>query len=547
MPERYLVCVAWPYVNGSLHVGHIAGAYLPADIFARFHRLQGHAVLMVSGSDEHGTPITVRAEQEGVAPGVIADRYHAEFLECWAKLGISFDLYTRTGTANHRAVVHDFFLTLLERGHIYKDTMLSPYCEVDRRFLLDRYVLGTCPHCGYPEARGDQCDQCGKPLDATELIAPRCRFCGTAPVIRETEHFFLNLPAFTEQLLAWVRQQTHWRPTVQRFTIGLLEGGVPPRPITRDLEWGVPVPLPGWDNKRIYVWFEAVIGYLSASVEWAQRQGDPEAWRPWWEDPATRSYYFIGKDNISFHTIIWPAMLLGKGGLNLPYDVPANEYLNLGGQKISTSRGWGIWLPDLLAAYDPDPIRYMIAANMPETRDADWSMDEFFRRNNDELVATYGNLAHRTLTFLQRYYEGRVPEAPGGNAPEPAVAARVAATFEAVTAGLAAARFKEPLREIMALAQFGNRYFDERAPWRQVKEDRAACATTLVNLLYLLDGLKVLFAPYLPHSSARLHALLGYTDALEAHGWQAQPLPAGRPLPKPTPLFVKLEPAAAEV
>src|SRR5579884_2987537 len=266
MPERILVCVAWPYANGSLHVGHIAGAYLPADIFARFHRLQGHEVLMVSGSDEHGTPITVRAEQEGVPPQVITDRYQTEFLECWAKLGISFDLFTRTGTENHRAVVHEVFRTLLDRGHIFKDAMLSPYCEVDRRFLPDRYVQGTCPHCGYAGARGDQCDQCGRPLNATELLDPRCRLCNTPPVIRETEHLFLDLPAFQEQLLAWVREKHYWRPTVQRFTLGLLEAGLQPRPITRDIEWGVPVPLPGFEAKRIYVWFEAVIGYLSATV-----------------------------------------------------------------------------------------------------------------------------------------------------------------------------------------------------------------------------------------------------------------------------------------
>jgi methionyl-tRNA synthetase len=420
--------------------------------------------------------------------------------------------------------------------------MVSPYCEVDRRFLPDRYVLGTCPHCGFDGARGDQCDNCGRPLDPAELIGPRCSFCGTPPVFRETEHFFLNLTAFNEQLLAWVKEKDYWRPTVQRFTLGLLEAGLQPRAITRDIEWGVPVPLPGFDDKRIYVWFEAVLGYLSASVEWAQRQGTPDAWRPWWEDADVRGYYFIGKDNISFHTIIWPAILLGRGGLNLPYDVPANEYMNLEGQKISTSRGWAIWVPELLARYDPDAIRYVIAANLPETRDTDFSMDEFFRRNNDELVATYGNLVHRTLTFIQRYYEGRVPD---GGPPEPAVVERVAAAFEAVASGIEAARFKEPLREIMALAQHGNRYFDERAPWKQVKEDRAACAATLATLLYLIDGLKVLFSPYLPHSSARLHALLGYEDDLVAQGWRAQSPPVGQPLPVPKPLFVKLDPAAS--
>jgi methionyl-tRNA synthetase len=541
MAERFLVCVAWPYVNGSLHVGQIAGAYLPADIFARFHRVRGDDVLMVSGSDEHGTPITVRAEQEGVPPQVVADRYHTEFLETWTRLGISFDLFTRTGTANHREVAQDLFLKLLEHGHLVKQTMLSPYCEVDRRFLPDRYVLGTCPHCGFEGARGDQCDNCTKQLDPTELIDPRCRFCGTAPVIRETEHYFFDLPKFTEQLLAWVREKTFWRPQVRGFTIGSLEAGLPPRAFTRDIDWGVPVPVPGFEDKRIYVWVEALTGYLSATIEWARSQGDAEGWRAWWEDPATRSYYFIGKDNVVFHTIIWPAMLLGRSGLNLPYDVPANEYMNLDGQKISTSRGWAIWVPELLARYDPDPLRYVIAANMPETRDADFSMDEFFRRNNAELVATYGNLVHRTLTFIQRYYDGQVPTVQGYAGPGPAVAERVDAAFSAVSAGLEAARFKDPLREAMALAQFGNRFFDERAPWRQVKENRAACAETLLDLLYVIDGLKVLFAPFLPFSSARLHALLGYEGELASQGWRAQLPPPGQALPPPKPLFVKLD------
>ncbi|HLI28594.1 MAG TPA: methionine--tRNA ligase [Chloroflexota bacterium] len=544
MAERILVCVAWPYANGSLHVGHIAGAYLPADIFARFHRLRGNHVLMVSGSDEHGTPVTVRAEQEGVSPKEIADRYHREFLDTWQRLGISFDLFTRTGTDNHRAVVWDLFRTLLDRGHLFRATMLAPYSPSLQRFLADRYVRGTCPYCGYTDARGDQCESCGRLLDPADLLQMRSSLDGKPVELRETEHFFLNLPAFQEQLYAWVQAQEHWRPQVRNFTLGFLQQGLQPRAITRDIDWGVPLPFPGYEHKRIYVWFEACIGYLSATVEWARHRGDPEGWRPWWQDPATRSYYFIGKDNIPFHTIIWPAMLLGYGGLNLPYDVPANEYMNLEGQKISTSRGWAIWVPELLARFDPDAVRYMIAANLPETRDTDFSMEEFFRRNNDELVATYGNLAHRTLTFIQRYYAGRVPEAPAEPAPDPAIAERVATTFDTVAAGLAAARFKEPLREIMALAQYANRYFDEQAPWRQVREDRAACAATLRNLLYVIDGLKVLFYPYLPHSSARLHALLGYDDAVTAQGWAARVPTPGRPLPPPQPLFAKLDPAA---
>jgi methionyl-tRNA synthetase len=534
--EPVLVCLAWPYANGSLHLGHVAGVYLPGDIFARFQRLRGNDVLMVSGSDCHGTPITVRAEQEGRSPRDVAEQFHQEFLETWRQLGVSFDLYTSTMTENHRRVVHDIFLRLLDRGHLFRDTMLAPYCELERRFLPDRYVVGTCPHCGFGDARGDQCDNCGRPLSATELREPRCRFDGSTPVIRETEHFFLDLRHFNAPLLEWVRRQGHWRPNVLNFTLGLLEQGLLPRPITRDLEWGVTVPVEGFENKRIYVWFEAVIGYLSASMEWAQRQGDPEAWRRWWQGEG-RSYYFIGKDNIPFHTIIWPAMLMGYGGLNLPYDVPANEYLTLEGRSFSTSRNWALWVPEFLKQYDPDPLRYALAVNMPETSDADFSMREFVRRNNDELVATWGNLVHRTLTFLQRYFDGRAPEGSS----EPAVVEHLEDTFQRVADHLEHCRFKDGIREVMALAQEGNRYFDERAPWRQVKEDRAAAATTMATLLHLINGLKVLTYPYLPFSATRLHGLLGYADDLLAHGWRAERVPVGQALPQPTPLFTKLD------
>ncbi|MBI4302680.1 MAG: methionine--tRNA ligase, partial [Chloroflexi bacterium] len=308
MTERIFIGVAWPYANGSLHLGHLAGAYLPADIFARYHRLKGNQVLMVSGSDRHGTPITVRAEEEGKTPAEIADRYHQEFVECWQKLGISFDLYTHTGTSNHAAITHDIFLTLLQKGYIYKDTMASPFCPNHQRFLADRYVEGTCPYCNYPDARGDQCDECGKPLSAVDLITPRCKLCGATPQIKPTEHFFLRLSAFASQLKAWVKEQTHWRPNVLNFTLGLLNEGLKDRPITRDIEWGITVPVPGFDRKRIYVWFDAVIGYLSATMEWAKTMGQEDKWREFWQGP-TKCYYFIGKDNIPFHTLVWPAML----------------------------------------------------------------------------------------------------------------------------------------------------------------------------------------------------------------------------------------------
>ena len=405
MPERIFIGVAWPYANGPLHMGHIAGCYLAADIFARYHRLKGNDVLMVSGSDQHGTPITLRAEQDGVSPQQVVDRYHSDFLRTWDRLGISFDLFTTTGTDNHREVVQDIFSSLLDKGYIYTDTTPLPYCHTCRRFLPDRYVKGTCPHCANPDGRGDQCDQCGKPLNPEDLIDIQCRISGDTPEIRNSEHFFLKLSAFQEQLLSWVREQRHWRPNVLNFTRRYLEDGLKDRAISRDLEWGVPLPVPGFEGKRIYVWFEAVIGYLSASKEWAALRGQPDAWEPFWGGD-TRGYYFIGKDNIPFHTIIWPAMLAGYGGLDLPYDVPANEFLNLEGRQLSTSRNWAVWVPDYLDRYDPDPLRYYISATMPETSDSDFSWRDFVRRNNDELVATFGNLVHRVLTLTHRNFQG---------------------------------------------------------------------------------------------------------------------------------------------
>lgn len=540
MSEHIFIGVAWPYANGPLHLGHLAGALLPPDIFARYHRLKGNQVLMVSGSDQHGTPITLRAEREGKSPREVADFYHEQFVDNINTIGISYDLYTKTTTENHYQVVQDLFLRLLENGYVEKAEMHSPFCPTCNRFLPDRYVEGTCPHCGFTEARGDQCDNCGKTLDPTDLVMPRCKFHGTTPEIRPTEHFFLKLSKLNDRLLEWVKPKTYWRPNVYNFTMNMLQEGLKDRPITRDIEWGVPIPLPGYEGKRIYVWFDAVTGYLSASIEWAKLQGEPDKWKEWWEKPC-KAYYFIGKDNIPFHAIIWPAMLMGRGGLNLPYDVPANEYLNLEGRQFSTSRGWAAWLPDMLAQYDPDPIRYMLTINMPETRDTDFSMAEFVRRNNDELVATYGNLVHRTLTFLQRYLGGRVPEVGTEHRGDEELIRRIEETFDTVGDMLAGCHFKDSLKEVMNLAQYGNRYLEEKAPWKLRKENPDALAATMYECLRLVDSLKVLTYPYLPHSAEKLHGLLGYTDGILAHGWKPSVPPQGLKLPEPTPLFTKLE------
>ncbi|MCK5577180.1 MAG: methionine--tRNA ligase, partial [Dehalococcoidales bacterium] len=370
MSERIFIGVAWPYANSPLHLGQIAGAYLPPDIFARYHRARGNEVLMVSGSDQHGTPITIRAEQEGVTPAEIAGKYHRQFLESWQQLGIYFDLFTTTDNINHTEVAQDMFLTLLKKGYIYKKTVSQPFCDSCQRYLPDRYIEGVCPYCGYSGARGDQCDQCGQPLTPAELVEPRCGLCQASPDFKDSEHFFFKLSAFEGQLLEWIKQQNHWRNNVLNFTKSYLVAGLKDRAITRDINWGIPLPVDGYPGKRLYVWFEAVIGYLSASKEWARNTGNSEKWRDFWQGKA-KSYYFIGKDNIPFHTIIWPAMLMGYGGLNLPYDVPANEFLTIEGRKLSSSRNWAVWLTDFLSRYDPDPLRYLLSVNMPETGDTD--------------------------------------------------------------------------------------------------------------------------------------------------------------------------------
>jgi len=543
MSERIFIGVAWPYANGPLHLGHIAGADLPADIFARYHRTKGNEVLMVSGSDQHGTPITITAEQEGKTPAQIANKYHQQFLDSWQKLGISFDLFTTTGTANHAEVASNIFLTLLDKGYIYKDTVSQPFCPRCRRFLPDRYVEGTCPYCNSSGVRGDQCDNCGRPMNAAELINPYCRQCGTSPQFKDSEHFFFKLTAFENRLLAWVKQQSHWRQNVLNFTTRYLEEGLKDRAITRDIDWGIPLPLGGFEGKRIYVWFEAVIGYLSATKEWAKSRGNDEQWRYFWQGDV-KSYYFLGKDNIVFHTIIWPAMLMGYGDLNLPYDVPANEFLTIEGRKLSTSRNWAVWLPDYLSRYDPDPLRYLLSINMPETQDSDFSWIEFIRRNNNELVATYGNLVHRVLTFTYRTFDGCVPVP--GELDDQVLIEEARNTLNRVDNLLYNCHFKEAIRSAMSLAQEANRYLDEKSPWKTIKQDRQAAADSLYVALYVISCLKTALYPFLPFSSQKLHRYLGFEGKVEDYGWKPTPPSPGQRLLPPGPLFSKLDEGLAD-
>jgi methionyl-tRNA synthetase len=518
-PQKILVAVAWPYASGPRHLGHVAGPGVPSDVFARYHRLKGNDVLMVSGTDEHGTPVMVSADREGVTPRELADRNNALILDDYVRLGMSYDCFTRTTTHNHYAVVQDMFRTLYEKGFLIEQTTLGAISPATGRTLPDRYIEGTCPICGYGEARGDQCDNCGNQLDPVDLIDPRSIVDGSTPEFRETTHLFLDLPAFRERLVEWIEAQTHWRPNVRNFALNLARE-VKPRAMTRDIDWGVPVPVEGYpeDTKRIYVWFDAVIGYLSAAIEWAHNVERPEAWREWWQSTDARSFYFMGKDNIVFHSVIWPSMLMGYGdGLQLPYNVVSSEYLTMSGSKASTSRGHAIWVKDFLDRYEPDALRYYLTAAGPETQDSDFTWEEFVRRTNDELLANWGNLVNRTLVNAHRNF-GAVPEPGPLTEGDDALLEAVERAFGTVGEHIESARFRAALAEVMGTSALANQYLSDQAPWALVKADRDRAATVLYVALRAVDSLKTLFTPFLPFSSQALHELLGY------EGWIAGPL-----------------------
>lgn len=532
-----LVAVAWPYASGSRHLGHLAGAYLPADVFARYQRLVGNRVLMVSGSDVHGTPITVRADAEGVTPSEIADKYHAEFVKDWERLDISWDCYTSTGTKNHKEVVQELFMNLLNKGHIDKRTSEQYFDQEVKRFLPDRYIEGSCPHCEYLEARGDQCENCGRTLDPQELVNPRSKISGSEPELRSTEHFYLRLSDFEDSLEQWLSTRQGWRKHVLNFSKGWIEEGLQDRAITRDLDWGIEIPVDDLgEGKRIYVWFEAVVGYLSAAKEWATKQGEPESWKDWWENDEAQSFYFIGKDNIPFHTIIWPGMLIGNGGLNLPTDVPANQYVTFKGGKASASRGVGLTIGEGLDMFEPDALRYALAANLPEQSDTDISIDEIVRRINEELVATWGNLVNRVLSMVNKTCEGQAPP-PGDKKDEDhKVLAEVDAMLLKTSQQLEKVEIRAALRSAMDGAAAVNAYLNATEPWRVAKEDPDRATTILSTALEAINGVRVALAPYLPFSTTKLEEVLGPISS-----WQRSPVVTGTPIPKPTPLFAKIE------
>ncbi|MCD6330832.1 MAG: methionine--tRNA ligase [Thermoplasmata archaeon] len=533
--ERIFVGVAWPYANGSLHLGTLAGCLLPGDIFGRYHRMKGNAVLMVSGSDEHGTPITLTAEKEGVSPKEIVDRYHKEHKENLEQLGIQFENFTRTSNEFHKNVVKKFFLRLYEKGYIYPKKMLAFYCQNCNRFLPDRYVEGICPHC-HGKARGDQCEECGATLEPEEILEPKCKICGAKPILKETEHLFFKLSAFEEKLLEWLKDKNFWRDNVLNFTLNFIKSGLKDRAITRDIEWGVEVPIKGYENKRIYVWFDAVIGYLSASMEWAEKIGKPDEWKKWWKEEA-KHYYFLAKDNIPFHTVIWPAMLMAHGGLNLPYDVPANEYLTLSGEQFSKSKGIGIWIPDVLKRFDADSIRYYLSINMPEKHDTDWRWEDFVAKNNNELVAIYGNFIHRVLTFIHKNF-GKIP---AGKVDEE-IWQEVVKNFEEIGKSIEACHFKEGMKKVMRIAQIGNQYMNASEPWKFVKENVERCKDVLHTLARIVKVLAIASTPYMPKTANKIWKMLGYKDEIYSHKWEeALEDIEENEIEKPAPLFKKLE------
>ena len=575
--SKYIhVSVAWPYSNGDMHIGHLAGAYLTSDIFARYHRLKGNHVLMVSGSDSHGTPILVEARKRGISPRELFERYHERFLQVQQKIGISYDLFTHTDTENHHQIAQDFFTALHQNGHLKKETQTLLYSEKETRFLPDRFVQGTCYICGYDSARGDQCDNCGNLMETVKLIDPHnIEDPDDKLVVRETEHYFLQLQNFIEQLSDYLEEhKDHWRPNVYNFSVNFVKD-LRQRPITRDIDWGINIPLEGWEDKKMYVWFEAVMGYFTASVEWAKNIGEPDAWKKWWYNPDALIYNFIGKDNIPFHTVIWQSELIGVGSiyeedasktLTLPYDVPANEFMNIEGKQFSKSRNWAIYLPDVLERYQSDAIRYYVTRTFPETTDSDFSWEGFYARVNNEMLAAWGNLVNRVLGFAYKRFDGQVPEYDELTQADKDIIAKVETGFETVGNLINEVKLRQALETTLLLSQDVNAWLNEREPWKAFKQDKEDAARSVYTALQVINYLKILFAPFIPVSSQKVHAYLGfdgqlfgeqkiveYQEETRSHKaltydgsaaigkWEAVTLEQGQKLCQPSPLFVKLE------
>ena len=580
MTDAILTLAAWPYANGPRHIGHVSGFAVPSDVFARYQRMAGNDVLLVSGTDEHGTAIQVKADAEGLTARQTADKYHQIIVEDLAGLGLSYDLYTRTTTLNHREVVQELFRSLHRNGYVVAKRQLGAISPSTGRTLADRYIEGTCPFCGDPGARGDQCDNCGRQLDPSDLGDPHSRIDGEVPVFVETEHFFLDLPAVADALRAWLATRQDWRPNVIRFSEQFAKE-LQPRAITRDLDWGIPVPVEGWEDeqlKRIYVWFDAVIGYLSASIEWARRTGDPDAWKKWWVGGGARSYYFMGKDNITFHSVIWPSILLGANGqgsmggtpsafgvLDLPTEIVSSEFLTMSGSKFSSSRNKVIYVRDFLREFGPDALRYFIAVAGPENQDTDFTWDEFVRRTNFELANEWGNLVNRSISMAHKN-NGAIPPAHALTDADRALLEASRAAFGAIGELLGRAKFKAAISEAMRIVGLANKYLSDCEPWK-LKDDTDRRDTVLHVALQVVQDCNTLLTPFMPHAAQKVFEALGgvgvwsaqpVISTVEEEGapsypvltgdyaselarWASAPLAVGTPLAKPTPIFAKLD------
>jgi len=543
MNKEILVAAAWPYANGSLHLGHVA-ALLGAVIIARYYRLCGNDVLFVSGSDCHGTPIVVEANHQGIHPSKIAEKYHREFIKTLIDgLNFSYDLYTKTTTENHKKVVQEIFLKLYRNEYIYTKTEKLPYCLACKRFLPDRYIEGECPICHFLNARGDQCDECGNLLDSHQLLNPRCKICGQTPEWRSSEHFFFRLSAFQEQIKEWVSKSKDWRINAKNFTLNLLEQGLHDRAITRDTEWGIPIPLPGYEGKSIYVWFEAVCGYLSASKEWAQLQNQENLWQKFWLDNSLIHFYIHGKDNIPFHTIIWPAILFAYGGLHLPDRIISSEYLTLEKKQFSKSRNWAVWLPDFLAQFDPETLRYFLIANGPETADADFSWSEFRIKTNSELIGNFGNFIHRTLSFVKVNFPDGVGLPEKLEKEGAKFLALTKESFISVGRAIERGRFREGLQTILRLAEHGNRYINDISPWTEIKIDRLQTKRDLAVATNVIRNLAILISPYLPTTAERILNMIGLD--IKDIRWEYEN-PGSLTISNLQPLYKRIESADVE-
>ncbi|MCP4228542.1 MAG: methionine--tRNA ligase [bacterium] len=519
MSDRYLVTSALPYANGKLHIGQIAGAYLPADIYVRYLRLKGREVVYICGSDEHGVPVTVTADKEGKTPREVVDYYHNNIEETFARFGMSFDNYGRTSDEKHHyPLAQRFFSELLDAGYVSTDVREQHYCEHCVRFLPDRYVNGVCPNCG-SDARGDQCDECGRWLSALELEEPRCAICGEEPIIKKTKHWYIELPKFAPFLKEWLDRKTDWKDNVRRFCNGWLDEGLQKRAITRDLSWGVPVPLDEAEGKVLYVWFDAPIGYISSTMEWAEKRGDPDLWkRYWYTDDDLRLVHFIGKDNIVFHAMVWPSMLNGQTSANyrLPDEIPANEFLNLEGKQMSTSRDWAVWLDELLDDFQPDSVRYALAANLPENRDTDFTFRDFGNRVNGELAGIFGNFINRSLGFAVKYLDNEIPEKGKFTEADEALLAKVETRLIKTGEAIEVFHIRDALAEAMGIARDANLYYQEQEPWARRKDDPERCATILWTSLKVAGILSTTMEPFTPFAAARIREMLGIAEPL---GW----------------------------